>query len=296
MIVSSDIGGTDNDDYQSMAHLFVYLDQFQLEGLVASPHGDGRAEHYHVAIDAYEQDYAKLITYSDNYPTPDELRAMVVQGHLDKIGPPGYGDPTDGSRLIVERANAPDPRPLWVTVWGSIDDIAQACHDDPSIAPKIRVYWIGGPNKKHSPDSYPYLDQNHKDLWIIENNTTYRGFFNGGDMSGDLSNSNFPREHVAGHGAIGQYYIDHRADLKMGDTPSITYLLPAGHNVPEDPTQPGWGGKFVPRAGYPTWWTDDTAASAEDEGYPGAKHVNQWREEFLRDYQVMSDRAQAAKQ
>ena len=30
--------------------------------------------------------------------------------------------------------------------------------------------------------------------------------------------------------------------LKMGDSPSIGYLL---HNTLEDPTQPGWGGRFV---------------------------------------------------
>ena len=30
--------------------------------------------------------------------------------------------------------------------------------------------------------------------------------------------------------------------LKMGDSPSVGYLL---HGTPEDPSQPGWGGRFV---------------------------------------------------
>jgi hypothetical protein len=33
-----------------------------------------------------------------------------------------------------------------------------------------------------------------------------------------------------------------RGVIKMGDTPSVAYLL---HGMPEDPTQPGWGGKYV---------------------------------------------------
>src|SRR4051812_48138963 len=42
VIVSSDIGGTDQDDNQSMAHLLLYADAFDLEGLIASPYGPGR--------------------------------------------------------------------------------------------------------------------------------------------------------------------------------------------------------------------------------------------------------------
>ena len=30
--------------------------------------------------------------------------------------------------------------------------------------------------------------------------------------------------------------------MKMGDTPSVARLL---HGVSEDPSQPGWGGKYV---------------------------------------------------
>ena len=47
VVVTSDIGGTDPDDYQSMAHLLLYADAMELEGLVSSPWGAGRAEHVH---------------------------------------------------------------------------------------------------------------------------------------------------------------------------------------------------------------------------------------------------------
>ena len=37
---------------------------------------------------------------------------------------------------------------------------AQALHDAPDIAPKIRVYWIGGPNKKWGVNGYCYIVEN----------------------------------------------------------------------------------------------------------------------------------------
>jgi hypothetical protein len=44
-------------------------------------------------------------------------------------------------------------------------------------------------------------------------------------------------------GALGAYFASWgRGELKMGDTPSLMYVL--GKN-PDDPTQPGWGGSFV---------------------------------------------------
>jgi hypothetical protein len=42
IIVSTDIGGTDPDDNQSMIHLMMHSDLFQIEGLISSPFGKGR--------------------------------------------------------------------------------------------------------------------------------------------------------------------------------------------------------------------------------------------------------------
>ena len=42
ILISTDIGGTDPDDNQSMAHLLMYSDLFSIEGLVSSPsYGSG---------------------------------------------------------------------------------------------------------------------------------------------------------------------------------------------------------------------------------------------------------------
>jgi hypothetical protein len=45
ILISTDIGGTDPDDNQSMTHLLMYSNLFQIEGLVSSPsYGDGNKE------------------------------------------------------------------------------------------------------------------------------------------------------------------------------------------------------------------------------------------------------------
>lgn len=243
VVVSSDIGGTDPDDFQSMAHLLLYAGTLDLEGIVSSPYGPGRLEHILEVIDRYEKDYPNLKTWSDRYPTPDALRAISKQGAIDSPGNAGYGRATEGSDWIVRCARRRDSRPLYVLVWGGIEDLAQALHDAPDILPALRVYFIGGPNKMWSVDAYSYIERRHPDLWLIESNATYRGWFTGGDQSGNLGNASFVAAHVAGHGALGDYFATHlRGVIKMGDSPSVGYLL---HGTPGDPTKPGWGGQFV---------------------------------------------------
>ncbi len=385
VIVSTDIGGTDPDDFQSMVHLLVNADRFDIEGLISSPFGPGRKEHILQVIDLYERDYANLKTYSDRYPRPNALRAITKEGALESPGPAGVGSGTEGSKWIVNRARRKDPRPLHVLVWGGIEDLAQALHDAPDILPKLRVYWIGGPNKMWSVDAYNYIETNHPKLWIIEANATYRGWFTGGNQTFEWGNTSFVTAHVAGQGALGDYFATQlKGTMKMGDTPSVVRLW---HGNPEDPSQPSWGGKFVriwdgrktvfdrltteadmaevfgvvefvlplpagmtrtnsarmifdnripavgtnngrelrfrfaprdakrwpylvrsdfaeldgksgafsavpppvgrarrPSAVHPNWWIDDPDPAVAEGVHPGAKSVNQWREEFLRDF------------
>ncbi len=243
VIVSTDIGGTDPDDFQSMVHLLVCADAFEPEGLVSSPYGPGRKEHILEVIDRYERDYANLKTHSAHYPTPAALRAMTKEGALESPGPAGVGAATEGSDWIVRCARRADARPLHLLVWGGIEDLAQALHDAPDILPKLRVYFIGGPNKMWSVAAYDYIERQHPTLWIIEANATYRGWFVGGNQAGEWGNTAFVSTHVAGRGALGDYFATHlRGTIKMGDSPSVGWLL---HGSPADPSQPGWGGKFV---------------------------------------------------
>lgn len=243
VVVTSDIGGTDPDDFQSMVHVLLYADVLDIEGLISSPfEREGKAKILEV-IDAYEQDLPNLRTHSGRYPEAAALRAMTKQGGVRPAPYSGLRGTSEGSAWIVQCARRDDPRPLHVLVWGAIEEIAQALHDAPDILPKLRVYYIGGPNKKWGPDAYQYIADNFPGLWIIEANSTYRGYFVGGNQAGDWGNAAFVQRHVAGQGALGSYFAGHLGGvIKMGDTPSVSWLL---RGTPGEPTWPGWGGRFV---------------------------------------------------
>ena len=246
VIVSTDLGGEDPDDYQSMVHYLLYADMFDTEGIIASPSGSwGSAQEILRVLDLYEKDYKNLRSHSDKYPTPDALRAITKQG-ADQLAPgKGYRTPTEGSKWIIKCAHKPDERPLYILCWASLEDVGQALHDDPSILDKIRVYYIGGPNKKFGGDAYDYIEQNFPDLWMVENNSTYRGWYYGGVDDHKLRNENFAKYYLKGHGALGDFYSENRygGSIKMGDTPSVSYML---YGNPADPENGGWGGRFRP--------------------------------------------------
>lgn len=394
VLVSTDIGGTDPDDFQSMVHFLVYADCFDIEGLVSSPYGPGRKKDILEVIDCYAEDHGNLKTYSSTYPAPAALRALAKQGVTEVAPYAGVRRSTEGSDWIVRCARRDDPRPLHVLVWGGIEDLGQALHDAPDILPRLRVYWIGGPNKKWGANAYQYIVTQHPQLWIIESNATYRGWFTGGDQSAEWGNREFVKRHVAGNGALGSFFATQlRGTIKMGDTPSVGWLL---KGTPEDPSQPGWGGRFVrawerpylrfdrlttegdrmeefgilelalplgggapeepeallrvenqslaghapgdgtmrfrfcPKAAkvyrftiqsdvraldgktggitaftpnadvarrpcekYPNWWTDDPAPELAESGHMGAKTVNKWRVDFLRDFAARMRRCKA---
>lgn len=243
VLISTDIGGTDPDDNQSMAHLLMYSNEFELEGLVSSPSfGSGSAKEIYRMIDIYEQDFPRLSSHIKGLMTPEELRPLVKQGRTDALPPCGYGEPTEGSNWIIEQARKDDPRPLYVLVWGCLEDVAQALHDAPDIAPKLRVYWIAGPNKKWGVNGYCYIVENFPDLWMIENNTTYRGFIYD-SKNDDQYNMGYFDHYIKESGNLGRDFAAYyKGNPKLGDTPSLLYMMDGD---PSNPEAQSWGGRFV---------------------------------------------------
>lgn len=244
ILISSDVGGTDPDDFQSTIHLFMYADLFQIEGLVSSPYGNGRIDDFKSIIDYYAKDYNQLKMQSKHFPKPNSLREICKQGAINAAPYKGYSLPTEGSNWIIECAQKKDERPLWVLVWGGLEDLAQALHDAPDIKKNIKVYWIGGPNKKWSVNAYSYIAKHHPDLWMIEANATYRGWFMDEDSPADLKSEAFYENYIKGNGAMASAFKNYyNGEIKMGDTPSLAYLLNGNSN---DPTSKSWGGRFTP--------------------------------------------------
>lgn len=270
ILVSTDIGGTDPDDNQSMLHLLMYSNEFDIEGLISTAsYGPGSKAEILRMIDEYEQDRPRLQqglslaqqqgACADNHDlaTADYLRSITRQGQKHEATIAGYDEqPTEGSQWIVECANRPDPRPLYVLVWGCLEDVAQALHDDPGIIDKIRVYWIGGPNKKWGCNAYNYLAENHPDLWMIENNSSYRGFI-GDARDSSYYQAPFWENCMKGCGVMGDDFVNYYNGIaKMGDTPSLLYMMqgaPGHHFDPADPEQEHWGGQFEPMTQSPKY-------------------------------------------
>ncbi|MDR2938517.1 MAG: DUF1593 domain-containing protein [Prevotellaceae bacterium] len=243
ILISTDIGGTDPDDNQSMAHLLMYSNLFTIEGLVSSPsYGKGNVREILRMIDLYEKDLPKLQKHQKNYPTPDYLRSVTKQGRQGNAPYIGYTSATEGSRWIIQCAKKKAAEPLWVLVWGGLEDVAQALHDAPEIQNHIRVYWIGGPNKKWSANSYAYIAENFPKLWFIEVNASYYGFFSDKNTLDSVSSSDYYAKYIRAAGHLGKDFKSYyNGNVKMGDTPSLLYMMDGN---PGDPTRDSWGGSF----------------------------------------------------
>ena len=142
-----------------------------------------------------------MIRHAKGFPAPERLRQVVKQGAVGKAPAKGWSKPTEGSKWIITQAKRKDKRPLWVLVWGSITDVAQAVHDAPSIKAKLRVYSIGSWNTAMDRAARDYLFREHPDLWWIENDTTFRGMYMGGRQEGDWSDN--PAPELVDHGRAG---------------------------------------------------------------------------------------------
>ncbi|MET1056715.1 MAG: nucleoside hydrolase-like domain-containing protein [Pedobacter sp.] len=244
VLISTDIGGTDPDDNQSMAHLLMYNNLFHVEGLVSSPsYGNGTKGEILRMIGLYEKDLPKLQQHVKNFASPDELRAVTKQGRHGAAPYKGYDQPSEGSDWIIKCAKKQSDQPLWILVWGGLEDLAQALHDAPEIRNRIKVYFIGGPNKKWSANSYAYIAQHFPDLWFIESNSSYYGFFSSNKVPDSLSNQNYYKNYIREVGYLGKDYKNnhYQGRVKMGDTPSLLYMMDGD---PLDPSRENWGGSY----------------------------------------------------
>jgi hypothetical protein len=243
ILVSTDIGGTDPDDNQSMAHLLMYSDLFDIEGLVSSPsYGDGKKEEIWRMISLYEKDLPKLKKHKKEFLSPNYLRSITKQGRHGAAPYAGYTTATEGSDWIIKCAKKKCSQPLWILGWGGLEDLAQALHDAPEIQNNIRVVWIGGPNKKWSANSYAYIVENFPHLWFIENNSSYYGFFSNNAAPDSIKNTDYYDKYIQAAGHLGKDFKSYYGgNVKMGDTPTLLYMMDGN---PNNPMRESWGGSF----------------------------------------------------
>ncbi|HEY8614219.1 MAG TPA: nucleoside hydrolase-like domain-containing protein [Roseomonas sp.] len=306
VFVTTDAGGSDKDDMQSLVHLLLYSDDLDILGLgsAAAKLGFGNVAAINSAIAAYEKDLARLRTHSAGYPSATRLRSLVREGSSAVQPAAGFSRPTHSSQAIIAAARTASPaRPLWVLTWGSHGDVAQALHDDPAIAPNIRLISSGVDGQ--DPNAHRYLLSQWKGrVWWISGATSGRGIY-APPSGANTPDTAWPGPNARGHGALGDFFMACTRDLygdfdgtsstdglKMGDTFSVLYLIDPNRD-PNDPTARGWGGSFV--ADGPLYWTDSRDPALAYGSYHGAKTVADHKAVFLAGFAARLDRAQAAK-
>jgi hypothetical protein len=258
MVVLTDIGA-DPDDTMSLVRLLTYSNEIDIRGLVAttSVFQKNRIEPESIqrVVDAYKAARPHLLLHEPGYPSYETLSAKVSHG-LAIYGMEGVGEGKDspGSDLIIAELERADERPLWVTVWGGPNTLAQALWkirksrtqtDAEKLYRKLRVYTISDQD-----DSGAWIRSNFPDVFYIcspgnFDKATWPGFSNAwpGANNEVISNEWLARNIQQGHGPLGAAYPDIAYGME-GDTPSYLSLIPNGLNDPEHPNYGGWGGRY----------------------------------------------------
>ncbi len=259
VIILTDIEA-DVDDTQSLIRLLLYSNQIDIQGIVATTSCwlDNRIEPESIKkiIRAYDKVQPNLLKHEAGFPQSAELMALVKNG-LPLYGMLGVGDGKDseGSDWIIKELEANDDRPLWISVWGGVNTLAQSLFkikktkspaEAKKLIDKIRVYTISDQD-----DSGIWIRNNFPDLFYIVSPgddygaatwTGINGFFKGINNS-KISNSWITENIQQNHGALGQHYPDVAWGVE-GDTPAFLSLIPNGLNNAEHPEWGGWGGRY----------------------------------------------------
>lgn len=303
IIITTDIGGSDPDDIQSLIHLFFHLDEFDVEGIIVGRPG-GRKRMAMRVWRAYRRDYPKLAFHSADYPTPGELKKLIRVGSrgYEKSPPKGWSKPTRGSRWILKSMRKEDPRKLHVLCWGASTDLAQALHDAGrkgrrEIFKKLNIF-CGDAGFNNDKDPYPtqYLNKFRKLRWVGGYGSG-RGIYWGGLWSKKkYGNIGFVEKVLAPSGAMGRLYkriskdIDvNRGGIKMGDTVTLLFAWKGDFDRPK---KPSWGGRYCRVRGRPNRFKpcpgDDLG------GRPGGAAVAPYRLRMLKAWERKINRLNTA--
>jgi hypothetical protein len=283
------------DDTQSLVRLLLYSNDLDIEGLIATHtrHNVVNPDYIRAIVRRYEKVRDNLLLHDSRYPTAECLLACVKAGYRER-DPIGPGKDSDGSRWIIAVVDRPDPRPVWITIWGGSRELAQALwrveqergrEGLAAFMRKLRVYSIGDQDT-----TGPWIREHHPDLFYITGRLSFRGLYRGGDPA--LVTREWVETNITeGHGPLGAGYPNYDGGdpwgmvkgIKEGDTPSFLYLIPNGLGDPERPELGSWGGRFE---GGPHYFeAKDRSGRSTD---PRAT-VFRWRSAYQADFQARMD-------
>ena len=310
------------DDEESMVRFLVYANEYDIEGLVAttSTHLRNRTREDLIRrqLDAYAKVRDNLLTHAKGYPTQGQLLAVTATGQpAYGMGAVGKGKSSAGSRLLLAAADKADNRPLWISVWGGANTLAQALRDareerSPDdlarLVAKLRVYTISDQDdagrwlRLEFPDLF-YIVSPSSTGWEEYCQATWTG------ISGDRHYSNAPfvdfdlvdnpwleENVIKNHGPLGALYpkLDY---IMEGDTPSFIGLIENGLGWSVSPAYGGWAGRYTLYKSYAEThpiWTNNLYSrdTIEVDGKPHTSDqatIWRWRKHFQHDFAARMD-------
>jgi len=328
VIVLTDIAN-EPDDQMSMVRFLVYSNEFDVEGLVAGTstwmRNRVRPDVINTVINAYAAVWPNLQKHAKGYPDPAALYGVVAAGQpsfgMAAVGPDRM---SAGAELILRAADRNDPRPLWITVWGGANTLAQALlhakatrltAEVDKLVSKLRVYSISDQD-----DAGPWIRREFPSLSYITMPSTPDGdqyaMATWTGISGDQFYRNAPGAdfttftkqwvdaNIRGKGPLGKLY-PYPCCIHEGDTPSFLGLVDNGLASAMSPTFGGWGGRYVWRQFYgetrPLWTQGGDAFPGRDSsrdtviGIDGNTYTSdqatiwRWREAFQHDFAARMD-------
>ena len=265
-MVLTDIGN-EPDDQMSLVRLLLYANEIDIEGLVAVTSTwkktEVSPEMIAEVVEAYGEVVPNLTRHADGWPDPEELQARI------RTGAAAYGlagmsveKPSAGARYLIEAGSRDDERPLWISLWGGANTLAEALgHSRSQLPPpdlarlvsQLRVYSISDQDdagrwiRREFPDLFYIVSPSSEDggdyaraTWTgISGDVYYR---NGAGADFTTVTNKWLDEHIRRQGPLGAHYPDYLFIME-GDTPSFLGLIPNGLQAGDHPNWGGWGGR-----------------------------------------------------
>lgn len=281
LVVLTDIAPADlePDDQESLIRLLAHADLYEIEAIVATT--GWNVGNYPVewmdtifnTLGAYEKDLPNLMKRSEQtsflpigqenqkqyigyWPSIDYLRSRVMLGS-SKTGPKvlGENNRSKGSDMIIQLADEADDRPIWISVWGGGNTLAQAIwqvkqtrtdKEFKEFLHKLRVYTVTDQDLSYH-DRGKYELSSH--MWMRQL-CGKELFFMWDESAWQTQNAigssrwNEYAQHIQGHGNLGARYPKNKYGVE-GDTPSYLQSLPNGLHNPSNVNEIGWSGYYV---------------------------------------------------
>ncbi|HEY1581257.1 MAG TPA: DUF1593 domain-containing protein [Terracidiphilus sp.] len=273
VLIISDIGN-EPDDQMSFVRLLMYSNEFDIEAMIATTSTWQRQkthpETMRELIDAYAEVRPNLLLHAKGWPDAADLRSMVVTGQTAYgMASAGGGKSSEGSKAIVRAAERDDARPLWISIWGGANTLAQALMDlkaahSPDeltrLVVRLRVYSIGDQD-----DAGPWIRKEFPNLfYIVSPSTPTSGESTSATWAG-ISGDRYYRNcegadpttvsnewldtNIRSKGPLGKKYPKFMFIME-GDTPSFLGLIDNGLDAYRRPDWGGWGGRYIYRQPY----------------------------------------------